>query len=103
MYNVLAVSEMSKLALKKCVPCEGGALPLKRGDSESLLEQLKGWNLDEGALTISKGDVFKNFVEAIAFINKVADIAEEEGHHPDMNISFSKDQFILSTHAVHVF
>ena len=92
---------MSELASKKCVPCEGGDIPLKRGDSESLLRQLKDWGLDEGALTISKGYVFKNFVEAMAFINKVADIAEEERHHPDIHISYNKVQLTLTTHAIH--
>lgn len=91
---------MSELSSKKCVPCKGGAVPLKRGDSESLLRQLKDWNLDESAFIISKGYVFKNFVEAMVFINKVADIAEEERHHPDMHISYNKVQLTLTTHAI---
>ena len=100
MYNVLAVSEMSKLALKKCVPCEGGILPLTRKESLSLLSQLKDWNLDKGNLNISKGYVFKNFAEAMTFINKVGDLAEEEGHHPDMHISYNDVQLTLTTHAI---
>ena len=45
--------------------------------------------------------MFKNFVEAMAFINKVADIAEEERHHPDIHISYNKVQLTLTTHAIH--
>ena len=101
MYNILAVSVMKELASKKCVPCEGGVLPLTRLDSDSLLRQLKDWNLDEGALDISKGYVFKNFTEAMAFTNKVGDLAEAEGHHPDIHISYNNVQLTLTTHAIH--
>ena len=92
---------MRELSQKKCAPCEGGTLPLTFKESDSLLKQLKEWNLDKSALNISKGYVFKNFVDAMVFVNKVGDLAEEEGHHPDMHISYNDVQLTLTTHAIH--
>ena len=88
------------LSKKKCVPCEGGEIPL---DEESAKEMKKwvnpSWELE--AKNLSRGFEFKNFVEAMKFINKVAEIAESEGHHPDINLhSYKKVKIDLSTHAI---
>lgn len=91
---------MSALASKKCVPRIGGIQPLTFEKSKLLLRQLKGWNLDNGVFNISKGYALKNFAEAMAFINKVGDVAEAEGHHPDMHISYNNVQLVLTTHTI---
>jgi 4a-hydroxytetrahydrobiopterin dehydratase len=87
------------LAEKKCVPCEGGTPPLTEQQAESLLAQLKeGWELQEGKL--ARQFKFRDFREAMAFVNKVAEIAEAEGHHPDIAISYNRVRLTLFTHAI---
>jgi len=92
---------MTNLTDKKCVPCEGGVPPLSHGEAEKLLGELHEWKIREDAKQISKEFTFKNFVEALAFANKVGEIAEEEGHHPDMHVSWGRVGIDLSTHAAH--
>lgn len=85
---------------QKCVPCEGGAEPLKRSEFEQYLAQVSGWNVIEDRL-LQREYIFKNFREAMVFVNRVAELAEAEGHHPDMNIhSWNKVEIKLSTHAI---
>lgn len=85
---------------QKCVPCEGGVAPLKREEFEQYLAQVSEWTVIEDRL-LQREFVFKNFKEAMIFVNKVAELAEVEGHHPDINIhSWNKVEIRLSTHAV---
>lgn len=88
------------LAEKKCVPCEGGTTPLTRAEAEKLMSQLKDWKLWPDGKTIAKSLKFKNFAEAFAFATKVATLAEEENHHPDLLISWGRVEIELSTHAI---
>ncbi|HEY4514443.1 MAG TPA: 4a-hydroxytetrahydrobiopterin dehydratase [Candidatus Paceibacterota bacterium] len=88
------------LAQKKCVPCEAGSPPLSRSSAEALLLQITGWNLSVEAKKISKTFKFKNFREAISFANAVAEIAEKEGHHPDLFVSWGKVKVELTTHSI---
>jgi len=69
---------------KKCIPCEGGVSPMKDEEIEKYLPIVPNWILEEGKLV--RRFKFKNFKEAIAFVNKVADLAEEEQHHPNISI-----------------
>src|SRR3990167_4433095 len=94
------MADMTGLTQKKCVACEGGAVPLNRIEAEVLLKQISGWNLSEDGKIISREFTFKNFVEAMDFANKIALIAEEEGHHPDLAISWGKVGISLTTHAI---
>ena len=91
---------MSKLAKKKCVPCEGGVPPLSRTEAEKLLKEVSGWMLIDEAKMLAKSFRFKNFAEAMKFVNEVGRIAEEEGHHPDITISYNAVGLELTTHAV---
>jgi 4a-hydroxytetrahydrobiopterin dehydratase len=88
------------LLKKKCVPCEGGAVPLSKDEALKYMGQVPGWKLDEGAKQISKQFKFKDFIGAINFVNNVAEIAESEGHHPDIKINYNKVLLELSTHAI---
>ena len=81
-----------------CVPCEGGIEPLTGEETQKLLAQVQGWKLDKGA--IRKEYTFADFREAIAFVNKVADIAETEGHHPDIMVWYRVVTLVLTTHAI---
>ena len=86
------------LANEKCVPCEGGALPMTETEARGHLQEVRGWALKDGRL--EKDFKFKDFAEAMRFINKVADVAEAEGHHPDIHISYNKVNIVLWTHAI---
>ncbi|MBI2581385.1 4a-hydroxytetrahydrobiopterin dehydratase [Candidatus Woesearchaeota archaeon] len=91
------------LAQKKCEPCEGGTPPMALEQAKKLLQQISQWQLLQinGTYTIEKGFKFKNFAEAISFVKKVAAVAEEQGHHPDIKISWNKVTLQLTTHATH--
>lgn len=88
------------LANKHCVPCRGGVPPLKGEGLAKLSKELgNGWIVvDEHHL--EKTYAFKNFQEALAFTNKVGAIAEEEGHHPDLLLSYGKVKIQLWTHKI---
>lgn len=97
---------MASLIEKKCVPCEGGVQPFTAAQIKEYVSQLKTeWRIIYEKLgqnpILTKQFKFKNFKEAIAFINKVAQIAEQEGHHPDMKVfGWNKVEIELSTHAI---
>ena len=95
---------MMNLTQKVCVACEGGVPPLQGQELHHYLEEVEDWTLgrtDEGMQMIKKKFEFKNFKEALAFVNKVGEIAEAEGHHPDIHIvSYKKVVIELWTHAI---
>jgi len=91
---------MTELAQKKCVACEGTETPFNREEAEVLMKQLNGWTLSGDARWISKDFKFKNFAEALAFVDKVGAVAESEGHHPDIQLSWGKAVIELTTHAI---
>ncbi|MDP2676225.1 MAG: 4a-hydroxytetrahydrobiopterin dehydratase [bacterium] len=92
---------MDDLTQKKCVPCEGGTPPLKKENIEEFHRQVPGWAVADNHRKISRDFKFKDFKEALAFVNKVGDIAETEGHHPDILIhSWNKVSIELWTHAI---
>lgn len=88
------------LADKKCIPCEKGGPPLPPQDAEALLTKLDNWTLWPDAKMISKAFTFKDFASAFAFAAKVAALAEEENHHPDLLISWGRVEIELSTHSI---
>ena len=90
---------MANLAGKKCVPCEGGTPPMEAEKIQEYLKEVEGWEVKEDKL-IQKTFKFKTFREAIDFVNQVANLAEDEGHHPDIIIRYSRVTFELTTHAI---
>lgn len=85
---------------KHCVPCEGGVDPLKGGQIAEYLQVLSGWQAEEGK-KLTKSYRCEDFAEALAFVNAIGEIAEAEGHHPDINLfNWNKVSLILSTHAI---
>lgn len=89
------------LSDKKCVACEGGVPPFDESQIRSYLPELKpGWEVIQGK-KIKKEFTFRDFKDAMDFVNKVADIAESEGHHPDLHIFYNKVVMELTTHAIH--
>jgi 4a-hydroxytetrahydrobiopterin dehydratase len=74
---------------------------MTKADAEAmLLFHVKDWVLSQDAKSISKKFEFKNFAEALAFVNKVGAIAESEGHHPDIELGWGKVNITLTTHAI---
>lgn len=75
---------MTDFARQKCVPCRGGEPPLTEAEIRELQPQVPTWTLEtqDGIWRLQRVFKFKNFVEAITFTNKVAALAEEQGHHP---------------------
>ena len=93
---------MTALAQKKCVPCEGGDPALTESASRDLLKQVEGWKLVPGKEAhIEKTFKFEGFMPGVELVNKIAEVAEAEGHHPDLTVSWGKVGVSLSTHAVH--
>jgi len=90
---------MTELASRACVPCRGGVPPLKGEEITNLLGELKGW------LVVSEhhlSKVFKvgDFKEALAFVNRVGELAEEQGHHPDVCFGWGKVEITIWTHKI---
>ncbi len=91
---------MAELAKKHCMPCEAGAEPLKRGEIEQRKKELDpGWKVvDEHHL--EREFTFDDFQQALDFVNEVGRLAEEEGHHPDIYLSYGKVKIQLWTHKI---
>ncbi len=86
---------------KKCKPCEGGTLPLTSEQENTLKKEIPQWTLLRDTIhKLVRTFKFKDFNQAIAFINAVAAIAEQEGHHPNMCIAWNKVTLELFTHAI---
>lgn len=85
---------------KHCIPCEGGVQPFTRQKAQEYLKEVPDWNLSEDSKQVSKEFEFESFKDSIAFVNKVADLAESESHHPDIEIHYKKVVLTLTTHAI---
>jgi 4a-hydroxytetrahydrobiopterin dehydratase len=91
---------MNKLTEKHCIPCEGGVEPLKEKAIEKLKEELHTeWFVIDGT-KLRRQFRFEKFIDAIDFVNKIATVAEEEQHHPDIYVFYNKVQIELFTHAI---
>lgn len=88
------------LSSERCVACEGGVPVLTQEDIDGLLPSLgQGWRAVEGHHLACRYE-FPNFKKALAFTNRVGELAEEEGHHPDITVGWGKAEITLWTHAV---
>jgi 4a-hydroxytetrahydrobiopterin dehydratase len=85
----------------KCKPCEGGIAALTQIEIEEFRKQIHpSWTVVENKL-IAKELSFVNYKHTISFVNKIATLAEEEGHHPDLHVYYSKIVIEIWTHAIH--
>ncbi len=91
---------MSELSQKHCVPCEGGVEACSLDQARKMAMQAPGWDVIENGKKIKREFTFKDFKEAMIFVNHVADIAEGEGHHPDFYIHYNHVTLELWTHAI---
>ena len=90
---------MESLASRRCVPCHGGVPRLRGAEITALLEQLNGWEAVEEH-HLSKSYKFTNFDEALRFVNRVGQVAEHEGHHPDIAFGWGYAEIKIFTHAI---
>ena len=91
---------MSELAQKTCIPCKGGVPPLKGEELKTLLEKLgNSWNLIE-AHHLEKEYLFNNIREGLDFTIKVGELAENQGHHPDIYLAWGKVRLTVWTHKI---
>ena len=88
------------LAAKSCVPCRGGIPPLPEEKARELAVGAPGWRLEQSATRLERRFEFRDFVEAMRFVNRVADVAEREGHHPDIAIHWNRVDLVLWTHKI---
>ena len=90
---------LTDLAGRKCVPCRGGVPPMKGSELEDLIKHFPGWSMiNEHHLT--RAFKFPDFRTALEFTNKVGAIAEAEGHHPDIRLSWGKVEITTWTHKI---
>ena len=94
---------MSDLISKKCVPCEGGALPLDLSEIHKYQKKVDGWNVkpnEKKIYYLEKNFKFKNFLDSQNFVNRVSEISENEGHHPDITFGWGYTKIVITTHAI---
>jgi 4a-hydroxytetrahydrobiopterin dehydratase len=90
---------MSGLAARDCVPCKGGVPPMTAAEIEKLLPEIGGWEAS-GSHHLVKTYAFKNFAEALAFVDRVGAMAEVQWHHPDMHLAWGKVTVEIWTHKI---
>jgi 4a-hydroxytetrahydrobiopterin dehydratase len=90
---------MTELASKTCVPCKGGVPPLKGEQLDPLWQQVPEWEVVEEH-HLRRSFRFNNFREALGFVNKVGELAEEQGHHPDICFGWGRVEVLVWTHKI---
>jgi 4a-hydroxytetrahydrobiopterin dehydratase len=90
---------MSELARKHCVPCRGGVPPLAGEALAELQRRLPSWKVIEEH-HLEKSFPFPDFAKALAFVVRIGAVAEEEGHHPDIGLSWGKVDVKIYTHKI---
>jgi 4a-hydroxytetrahydrobiopterin dehydratase len=91
---------MAELAEKKCAACKGGIPPIEGQELQKYMQELGGGWKAVHEHHLEKEFTFSDFKEALKFTNKVGDLAEEEGHHPDLHLSWGKVRVVLWTHKI---
>ena len=94
---------MNDILKKKCVPCEGGVLPFDISEIHKYQKKVDGWDIiknEKKIFYLYKKYQFKDFLESQIFINKVGEISENEGHHPDISFGWGYAEIKITTHAI---
>ena len=90
----------TELASKTCVPCRGGIPPMTPEEAGEMAARLPRWQLSADSRKIARLFEFPDFVGAMKFVNQVADLAEDQGHHPDFEIHWNRVTLTLFTHKI---
>ncbi len=97
----MEIETPSALVQAKCTPCEGGVEAFSQEEAMQQVVVLNGWELSHDIKVISKSWNCKNFEKAIRFVNKIAELAEREQHHPDIHVTgYRHVKIDLTTHAI---
>ncbi len=88
------------LTAKQCTPCRGGVPPLSRAEAERLLRETPGWTLDADATRIERTFKTADFASALALVEKIAEIAEADSHHPDISFGWGYCRVVFYTHKI---
>lgn len=97
----MQVATSEQLVAKKCLPCEGGVEPCSLPDAELQLQRLAGWRLAPDGRRIRKDWKVKHFLAGLDFFRRVGELAEAEGHHPDLHLESYRHVWIeIWTHAI---
>ena len=88
------------LTQKTCVPCQGGIPPLSAEEAQAYMDQVPGWELSVASDRIERRFAFDDFAAAMALVQKVGDLAEQEGHHPDISFGWGYANIVLYTHKI---
>ena len=94
---------MTDLLNKKCVPCEGDAIPFDITEIHKYQKKVDGWEIvknNKNIYYLEKKFIFKNFLESQKFVNVVGVISEEEGHHPEITFGWGYAKINITTHAI---
>tara|TARA_Y100001958_G_C20891974_1_gene317773 strand:+ start:72 stop:416 length:345 start_codon:yes stop_codon:yes gene_type:complete len=94
---------MSDLLKKKCKPCEGGVIPFDISQIHLYQKKVDGWDIiknEKGIYLLEKNFKFKNFLESQKFTNKVGELSENEGHHPEITFGWGYAKIYITTHAI---
>jgi len=95
------VAEVAELAARHCAPCESGATPLETDAIALLMPALHGdWALAADGKSILRTFAFAAYPQTISFVNAVARIAEQEGHHPDLTVLYGQVDILYTTHSI---
>ena len=102
MIHTFGVENMS-LHEKRCIPCEGGVLPLNLSEIHKYQKKVDGWDVSKNNKKIyflEKSFLFNNFIESKNFIIKVGKISDNENHHPDITFGWGYAKILITTHAI---
>lgn len=93
--------DAADLTAKRCKPCEGGVEPMSADEIASHLQGIPAWKTDDDQRAIRRTWSLKNFVQAMQLLQRVADLAEAEQHHPDLHLTgYRNVAIVLTTHAI---
>ena len=97
----MKIQSAQELTSKRCKPCEGGVEACSLEHARAQMDNLQDWELSQDGKMISRKFSLKNFVQAMGLLQKVADVAEEDQHHPDLHLTGYRNVRIdLTTHAI---
>ncbi len=88
------------LTQKTCIPCKGGIPPLTKDMAETYLAEVPAWKLSDEAGRLNRRFEFDDFKASMAFVQKIGDLAEAEGHHPDITFGWGYAEILLYTHKI---
>lgn len=99
--SACSIQTSAELVQKKCLPCEGGVPKYTEAQAEAQIKQLSQWRLTHNGMRIRRDWIVKNFIAAMQFFQQVANVAEADGHHPDLHLEGYRKVWIeIWTHAI---